>query len=219
MTGEGRMRTRRSERPTVAGAMLAVAALLGACSAGGGVTIPPLPIASRDAVPVSATIHQPEGPGPFPAIVLLHGCSGNMFARQPMWADRLVGWGYVVAVVDSFGPRGVGEICTSEAWNPTRVPPTARALDAQATATWLRSQSFVRADRIAVIGFSHGGMTALYTATPLRVAPNLPRFAAVVAYYPYCEYTDFRDLDTPTLILIGDADQWTPAERCSVMKT
>jgi dienelactone hydrolase len=47
--------------------------------------------------------------------------------------------------------------------------------------------------------------------------PNEPGFAAAVAYYPGCETRDLpgAPLETDTLILIGDADDWTPAERCA----
>ena len=36
---------------------------------------------------------------------------------------------------------------------------------------------------------------------------------AAVAYYPSCGEAD-RDVAVPLLILIGDKDDWTPAERC-----
>lgn len=44
--------------------------------------------------------------------------------------------------------------------------------------------------------------------------PGEPAFAAAVAYYPGCE-APASVLETDTLILIGDADDWTPAERCA----
>jgi dienelactone hydrolase len=40
-----------------------------------------------------------------------------------------------------------------------------------------------------------------------------PRFAAAIAFYPGCE-APAAPLMTDTLILIGDADDWTPAARC-----
>ena len=47
-----------------------------------------------------------EGDGPFPAVVLLHGCSG-VAPRSRMWAEKLNSWGYATLIVDSFGPRWV----------------------------------------------------------------------------------------------------------------
>jgi dienelactone hydrolase len=47
--------------------------------------------------------------------------------------------------------------------------------------------------------------------------PNEPAFAAAVAFYPGCDPRDppGRPLETDTLILIGEADDWTPAARCA----
>ena len=44
--------------------------------------------------------------------------------------------------------------------------------------------------------------------------PDEPAFAAAVAYYPGCD-SPASPLETDTLILIGDADDWTPAARCA----
>ena len=44
--------------------------------------------------------------------------------------------------------------------------------------------------------------------------PSEPPFAAAVAYYPGCDPPG-SPLETDTLILIGDADDWTPAARCA----
>jgi hypothetical protein len=57
------------------------------------------------ALPIWGHLSGPKGDGPFPAIVLLHGCSGLGRANE-VWTARLVDWGYVVLNVDSFGPRG-----------------------------------------------------------------------------------------------------------------
>lgn len=46
---------------------------------------------------------KPKGDGPFPAIVLLHGCRGITAYLEP-WVERLVKWGYVALQVDSLEP-------------------------------------------------------------------------------------------------------------------
>ena len=48
---------------------------------------------------------KPDGDGPFPAVVLLHGC-GGMQDRDYGWVGKLKSWGFVTLMVDSFGPRG-----------------------------------------------------------------------------------------------------------------
>ena len=62
--------------------------------------------ALTDSVTLSAELIKPEGAGPFPAVVLMHGCSGLWRPWGDLWTGRLVRWGYVVVQVDSFRPRG-----------------------------------------------------------------------------------------------------------------
>jgi dienelactone hydrolase len=69
----------------------------------------------------------------------------------------------------------------------------------------------VRADRIGVIGFSHGGRTVL-SAVQGGSAP--PPSAAAVALYPGCDERVHFNIAVPTLILAGEKDDWTPVERC-----
>jgi len=95
------------------------------------------------------------------------------------------------------------------------VPPDLQAADAFAAAEYLRSMSSVRADRIGVIGFSHGGWAVLKAvlAASIEQDRSSRTFAAAVAFYPGCD-PPASALVTDTLILIGDADDWTPAPRC-----
>src|SRR3972149_5417972 len=68
--------------------------------------------AARRGKPMYAELRRPPGQGPFPALVLLHGCSG-ITSVQRDWAERLSEWGYVTLIVDSFGPREVRNVCWS----------------------------------------------------------------------------------------------------------
>jgi len=54
---------------------------------------------------------KPDGEGPFPAIVLLHGCGGMKSSYPHNWDKRLAEWGYVSLQVDSLSPRGMSSIC------------------------------------------------------------------------------------------------------------
>jgi len=150
---------------------------------------------------------KPEGPGPFPAIVMLHHCSGLDNEGFFQWARQLKRLGYVSFLVDSFGPRHITNVCNNGA--PTvRV----RASDAHAAKLNLSGLSFVDPERIAVMGWSHGALGAvLAIQDPEHKFPGKP-FKAAVAYYPYC--TSLFDLNAPLLILIGAEDDWTPAGLC-----
>jgi dienelactone hydrolase len=172
---------------------------------------------------------KPAGGGPFPAIVLLHGCSGlyagssgeRLSARHAEWSERLRDEGYVVLLPDSFNPRGHRQICTLK--DRPILATRERTRDAFGALFYLQSRSFVRADRIAIMGWSHGGQTTLATITPH--APGLPAafpqgdFRAAVAFYPGCT-TARREgygARAATLILVGEADDWTPAAPCLAM--
>jgi dienelactone hydrolase len=151
-------------------------------------------------------LYRPAGPGPFPAMVILHGCDG-IGRHYREWARRLSDWGYLTLLVDSFRPRGMRSVCN----RGRDVPPEAQATDGKAAAAFLATQPDVRGRRIGVIGFSHGGWAVLKA---VLADSDGPRFAAAIAFYPGCE-APTAPLVTDTLILIGDADDWTPAERCA----
>ena len=155
-------------------------------------------------------LNKPKGDGPFPAVVLLHGCAG-IHERAYMWASRLNEWGYVTLIVDSLGPRGLYNVCKGG------LSPWARARDAYDAKSYLTGLPFVDGRRIAVMGFSHGGASALQTAVRSVSPPNTP-FRAALALYPYCSISP-DDLNMPLLILIGGADDWTPATLCESYKS
>src|SRR5262249_10273185 len=60
----------------------------------------------------------PPGNGPFPAVLVMHGC-GGIRDNHRSWAGRLVGWGYAAVIVDSFGPRNQRRVCESVDSIPT----------------------------------------------------------------------------------------------------
>ena len=151
---------------------------------------------------------RPEGEGPFPAVVLLHGCSG-IIQTERGWAQELRKRGYLALLVDSFRPRGYTEICT----NFLRVTRLQRVEDAHAALRWARAQPSVAADAVALMGFSNGAYALLQA---MRSAPTAgaPGFRAAVAMYPECRFDVGASFYAPILILIGGADDWTLASHC-----
>ena len=61
------------------------------------------------------------------------------------------------------------------------------------------------------MGWSQGGATTLSVIDQKRDDP----FRSAVAIYPYCNRMLF-DLNAPLLILIGEKDDWTPDNMCSM---
>jgi len=160
-----------------------------------------------------AELYLPFGTAPTGAIVVLHGCDG-IGPHYRQWARRLTEWGFAALLIDSFRPRGFREVCN----HGMLVQPEAQARDAFDGAAYLRAAPEVRAERVGVIGFSHGGYAVLKAVLAGLVrCQNEPVFAAAVAYYPGCDPRDLpgAPLEVDTLILIGDADDWTPAARCA----
>lgn len=169
----------------------------------------------------AADLYLPPGPGAHPAVVLLHGCSG-ITSTVRNWATRLTQWGYAALVLDGFAPRGVDDVCGeagrvapgTRTEKASRVPPRIRAHDAFRAAAYLRARSDIQGERISAVGFSHGGTTALAVASRAMAAHEAaPPFAAVAAFYPWCPPAPCPSA-SPTLVLIDDGDDWTPAERC-----
>jgi dienelactone hydrolase len=172
---------------------------------------------------IQGYLARPEGDGPFPAVVYLHGCSGlsATFKADPTKNERvsqLVEWGYVVLVVDSFSTRGVKEACTPASYSNSSI--LTRELDAFGALQFLSHLTYVDRNRVAMLGFSMGGWTALAAGSKrsfeLFQNPEQLNFKAAVAFYPACSPVD-GVMEVPTLILTGASDDWSPAKDCERM--
>jgi dienelactone hydrolase len=183
------------------------------------------------------TLAKPAGNGPFPAVVILHDCSGlgpRSSGAPWRWSAELTARGFVTIWPDSFTTRGRPRgVCTVTSGPP--IPYRLRASDAYAALNHLSTLPYVDTKRVAVIGGSHGGSSTLATVVDIAANANQAhRFAAAIALYPACGrrvgdwsverakgaehqivgYSGVFKPLAPLLILIGDADDWTPAEPC-----
>lgn len=158
----------------------------------------------------------PEARGErFGAMVVMHGSGGIIEGRENTWADRLEAIGLASFVVDSFTPRGIQ--ATGE--DQSRLPLAASISDALNALRLLAQHPAVHPDRIGIMGFSKGGQVALYTALePFRSAVAGPgqRFALHIALYASCSipYKARAVTGAPLLMLLGGADDYTPAAHC-----
>jgi dienelactone hydrolase len=174
---------------------------------------------------------RPEGAGPFPALVILHDCSG-LGAYSSQWVERwsfeLVEKGYVILMPDSFWSRGFKDgVCSATAEQQQSVDATVRTADAFGALAYLRTLPFVDGAHVGLMGASHGGWTAMEAVLS-------DGFAAAIAFYPTCAaaYGDWSTTrasglgtpvtaylgvyrpQAPLLILIGEKDDWSLAEHC-----
>jgi dienelactone hydrolase len=148
----------------------------------------------------------PVGPGPSPAVVLLHGCGGGWRGVDERWGKLLAAWGYVTLTVDSFGTRGITSACTG--------PPPPTLYDAYRALNFIVGQSSVDPSRVAVMGFSQGAMLALLAVERGEIErSSREKFRAAIGFYPPCLGLK-GNMTAPTLILIGELDDWTPANEC-----
>jgi dienelactone hydrolase len=172
---------------------------------------------SREPIPgdrIQGYLAKPDGAGPFPAVIGLHGCAEMHDTTKQRLVDQLVGWGYVVLLVDSYATRGIDHACTSNAF-ATFVK---RRPDAYKAVVFLARQTYVDPQRIAAVGFSAGAWVTLFAAETnsfeLFVPASNLRLRAAVAFNPPCQAAGARP-GIPTLILVGALDDWTPAADCS----
>lgn len=154
----------------------------------------------------------PAGEGPFPAVVLLHGCNG-VGPNIAVWQTVLHEHGYASVVIDSFGPRWINEICTDS----SRWPMHRRVEDVYIGLAKLVENPQIDARRVALMGFSNGGVAVLSALTRtvlLRLPPDRPHYSAGVALYPDCSIFPDARFSVPISTLIGNVDDWTPSHYC-----
>lgn len=170
------------------------------------------------------TPHPREAQKKFPAVVALHGCGGLPADRELVsyprgrYVKMLADQGYGVLYVDSFSGRNTKEIC-SQSMATRRITEFTRRLDVYAALDWLAMQQTVDAQRLAVLGWSHGGQTVLAAADRTEALVKNARVQprALVAFYPGCRrFAEMFRYESvaPLYILTGALDNWTPPAPC-----
>lgn len=155
-----------------------------------------------------------------PAVVLVHGAGGVFPEERTYWAKLLNEQGIAVFVIDVFSPRGV----KSTGEDQSLVPFAADTADAFAALGMLAGHPRIDPKRIAVMGFSRGGITAVRSGVlPIikGAAPSGLRFAAHVALYS-SGCADVFAVTTkpgvfgpePMLFVHGDADDYAYMSDC-----
>src|SRR5580692_974200 len=89
--------------------------------------------ANTPAIPIY--VARPQGNGPFPAVLLLHGC-GGFDGYLAVGADRVAARGYVGVALDALAPHNMQTACNGNSDGD-------EAGAARATLAWLRKQPYV----------------------------------------------------------------------------
>jgi uncharacterized protein len=119
-------------------------------------------------------LHLPEGRGPFPALALFHGFTGQRIEPHRLFvktARKLVGEGFEVLRFDF---RGSGE--SQGDFKDMTI--SGEIQDAHASLDFLKSQPEVNSDRIGVLGLSMGGFVASHVASQNPLVKVLVLWAA-----------------------------------------
>ena len=159
-----------------------------------------------------AILYRPNGPGPYPGVLVLHASSG-LTDRDTTYAARLAGSGYVALVPAFMEAYGLTEASRRETFTVD-----ARAVydDLVAALDTLAHDTVVSGGRLGAVGFSNGGYFAAWLAATGKVK------AAVAYYGAYTGAGSDRSLgrfrgafdagSAPLLILHGKADGTVPVE-------
>ena len=164
----------------------------------------------RDTIAGELRIPRP-GTDRLPAVILMHGGSG-VGGNVDDWSQHLNSMGVATFVLDSFTGRGMA--------SAPNVTPVARIVDAYRALELLARHPRIDPDRIAIMGFSHGGAPALYSSMKRFARMHGPTdgrvFAAHIVFYPGCRtYLEDNDItDKPVRIFHGGADDQLPVAAC-----
>ncbi|MDC1216569.1 dienelactone hydrolase family protein [Flavobacteriaceae bacterium] len=147
---------------------------------------------------------------------LIIGVAGSMGWRKhhldymKMYQEE----GFATFELNSFKSRGI----TSTVGSQNQVTVAAIILDSYRALEKLAKHSNIDKDKVAITGWSLGGGVTLFSGwMPLKnIISKELSFAAHLAFYPPCFFNpeNISFTKAPMHILIGEDDNWTPANPC-----
>src|SRR6201986_318715 len=206
-------------------AMVLLASFAVACAADAA----PLPAPHPVEIPfeggmLHAALFKPDGDGPFPVVIALHGCGGLSSRSEPIqaryrdWAEQLLKEGHAVLLPDSYGSRELGPQCRVK--ERRVLARRERVADITASRNWLGAQNWVAHDRISLLGWANGASALLWAVRPQLSSRNAePDFRSAIAFYPDCRLSSGLGWSArvPTLVLIGAKDDVSSPPACRQM--
>ena len=189
----------------------------------------PLPAPRQVDIPsanltLHAQLYKPDGDGPFPVVIALHGCGGLGGHSEPVlpryrdWAEQLLKAGHAVLLPDSYGSRELGPQCRVK--ERRVLARRERVADITASRQWLAQQPWAARDRISLMGWANGASALLWAVRPqLSSRGTEPDFRSAIAFYPDCRISSGLGWSArvPTLLLIGARDDVSSPAACRQM--
>ena len=168
------------------------------------------------AVTIAGELRLPRpGTDKVPVVVLQHG-SGGVGGNVNRWEQEFNAMGLATFVVDSFTGRGLQTTSANQAL----LGRLNMIVDAYRALELLAAHPRIDPARIALMGFSRGGQSALYASLKRFQRMHGPEgleFAAYLPFYPPCFATFIDDenvSDKPIRIHHGAADDYVPVAPC-----
>ncbi len=164
---------------------------------------------------ISGNLYLPEEKsGPVSAVVIMHGSGGIRQDTELAVSEAINRLGVATLVVDSFKGRGL-----SSTKDQGSLPMAATVLDAFQALIGLQNRTDIAGDHVGIIGFSRGGVAALFSnQKPLKQAilGNAVGFSYHIPVYPGCstQWDNVVPTAAPVLFLLGEKDDLTPAKKC-----
>ena len=198
---------------------------------GGGYTdVIPIPVKDTAVKEIAGALFKPKGAGPFPAVVYIVPCGGPNFPpefqQEKFVIERMLSKGIATLIVDTHTPRGENDNCGKFLTVRADVKNKNQAVlqlmkqggdDAVAALKVVKAMPDIDPKQVFLMGTSAGATATLYAADPKSPSAHDTDIAGVVAYYPLCY--DNVEASVPTLIMIGDLDDWTgPVAACQALK-
>ncbi|HWG04879.1 MAG TPA: dienelactone hydrolase family protein [Beijerinckiaceae bacterium] len=170
----------------------------------------------RDLPPVTiqGLLQMPQGgSGAVPLVITSIGSRGLTSGREALYAEALDAAGIAMLVVDSYSARGFTETVSDQG----KFSFAGSAADALFALDHMRHDARFDPDRIALLGYSRGGMVTVMSYDERlqeAVVGSAARFCAHVALYPPCylQWQHPQPTKAPMLMIFGGRDVQAPAE-------
>jgi dienelactone hydrolase len=150
-----------------------------------------------------------------PAVILIHG-SGGVGSNVDAWAKEINSLGIAAFILDTFTGRGIVNTLSDQ----SQLDSLAMMIDAYRALALLAQHPRIDPERIAVMGFSKGAVTAVYSSNERfrkLYDPIAVGFAAHIGLYTPCN-VQYRDDDkvtgAPIRLFHGIADDYVSIAPC-----
>lgn len=159
---------------------------------------------------MDAHLMTPDGPGPYPAVLVLH-TSGGLQSGDLEFAKRLVQEGYVALVPAFLDAYGIGQKTRQAAFTTHSQSIYA---DFIASLDLLRRNEKVNGKKLGAVGFSNGGYFALWLGATGQVQAGVSYYGAITGAGTDRSLSRFSQAFTntsaPVLVLHGTNDSIVP---------